>query len=230
MRDSTRLQLSLTSGNDEADGLLLAGTLAPQQNILNTDVLLDSLAAEVLPVNKRSQLGSKVTLREDVVGNVRKPLQAVRRVRVGNKLDTLCDNACRGIIEVNIAEPQSGWDVLCIILRQRLVVRRLRFILTDHQLQCTLLASSDTLVDEVLDDMARLDLLAILLLPPSRRAVLGLDKALTKDYNMDLMSFVRSGPRQGNKHTMFEHILQVNELVVLELEFHQLSGCGQMSP
>lgn len=97
--------------NNEPQRLVLTGTKASQQQFLDTNVFLDPLSAGLFPMYDRPHLRQEVSLVENIIRHIGKPLQP-SWVRDGaNELNTLGDRVGTNIVQVNVGEPEDGRDV-----------------------------------------------------------------------------------------------------------------------
>lgn len=72
--------------------------------------LTETTAARRLPVHARADVGREVSLREDVVGDVRQTL-AGDRVTEGVELDALSRRMRTGAVGIDVADPEGSRDV-----------------------------------------------------------------------------------------------------------------------
>jgi hypothetical protein len=164
--------------NHKAQGLFLADTLTSDQDLVNSGEFVDPLTTWALPVNNGTVLGGQESLRKNVVGNVRKPLKAPFHA---GELDALCHDLCVRVVDVDVAEPQVRWDILCFQASVRMRVRI--FILetfTNDEFQGGIRAFADTFDEKFINGGAGLDPDSVFLLPPGGGAVLGLNEAFAE--------------------------------------------------
>ena len=106
---------------------------------------------------------------------MRKPLEALFHA---GELDALCNDLCVRVVDVNVAEPQVRWDILCF---QASVRRRVQiFILetfTNDEFQGGIRAFADTFNEKFINSGTGLDPDSVFFLPPGGGAVLGLNEA-----------------------------------------------------
>lgn len=74
-------------------------------------MLLDLLSAHTLPRHARPEPGVEVTLSEDMVSDVSDLLEP----EIGVELDALGGDRSSNVVQVHIAEPDGGVDVLCML-------------------------------------------------------------------------------------------------------------------
>lgn len=87
---------------------------------------------------------------------------------------------------------------------------------TDDELQGALWSLANTLVKEVLDRVAGLDLLTVLAFPPGEGPVPSLDVALAKHLN-NMNNCNQLGFEWSlEAHTMVKDVFQIKEFLVLE--------------
>ena len=96
------------------------------------------------------------------------------------------------VLRIDVGEPKGSRNIL------------------DNEFQGRILALANTLMKELLNEVARFELLAILLLPPSSGTILCLNETLAED--------------------MIEDVFQIVQLAILELKLNELGGSGQMGP
>lgn len=100
--------------DDEADSLILTDSLSTAQKVSHRDVLVNRLSTDTLPADKGPQLGGQITLTKDMVGDMSKLLKLELRV----KLDALSNNRGSGIVDMNVAEPDGLWYILCLYVNR----------------------------------------------------------------------------------------------------------------
>jgi hypothetical protein len=91
------------------DSLVFRHALSTTQKFLNAGTLLNYFPTYTLPVDGSSQLRWQVALTENVVGDMGEFLEPNVRI----KFDALGDHRRRSIVLINIAEPNSRWNILC---------------------------------------------------------------------------------------------------------------------
>ena len=99
-----------TLTNHKAQGLFLADALASDQDLINGGNFGDPLATWALPVYNGTVLGRQESLSKDVVGYVRKSLEALFQA---GELDALSNDLSGRVVDVDVAEPQVCRGILC---------------------------------------------------------------------------------------------------------------------
>ena len=167
--------------NHKAQRLLLADALASDQDLINGGAFADSFATGGLPEHMRAVLGRQIAPRKHEVGNVCNLLEALLQA---GKLDALGNNLGRRIVDINVAEPQVRWGILCFQVSVSTPVWLLfkgHSMLTDDKLQRAIGAFADTFIEKKLHGRAGLDRNSILLLPPGDGTVPRFNEALAED-------------------------------------------------
>ena len=94
--------------DDELQSLVLVDALTPLEKVLDRNVVLDAASADTLPVDKGTNVGRQVALLEHVVRDVGEAAD----VRGLGQADTLRDGLGAGLVQVVVAEPQSGRGIV----------------------------------------------------------------------------------------------------------------------
>lgn len=185
--------------DDELQGLVLASTFTPGKDFVEVRAFLDALAAGGLPVDEGPQVGVEVAFIEDVVGDVSEPVK-LDGGRQSVQLDALGDGACTGVVDLDVGEPQSGGDVLCKQVASTTRLEEGKKILTNDKLQRIVLGLANALLQQLLDEEARFNLLPVLLLPPASRTMTGLNESLAEHYDRRGVYASVSEFKQSNGH------------------------------
>jgi hypothetical protein len=91
-------------------------------------------------------------------------------------------------------------------------------MLTNDELQCGLLTLPYTLLQQVINRLACFDFFPVFLLPPSGRAMFGINIALAEDCSVSLSISCDVGLMATFFiRTMLQDVLQVGDFVILEL-------------
>jgi len=153
--------------DNQAKRLLLTNTLAPREHILDPGTLPDVFTARGLPRHHRARFAREVSLRKDVIRDVRHAFTALHLWCI--EADALRRGVRTRAKHVLVMHPNSRRNI------------------RDDEPERSRGGVSRAAGEELLNGVARLETCRGALLPPSDGAPLGVDEPLLKDVVEDVL-------------------------------------------
>ena len=158
-----------------------------QQEDTDTDIFSDPQAARFLPVNYRSKFRGQEALVENVIGDVG---QTFKLDRIFAKFDALRGSCVRRVVarvvamamDIDVFEPKYGWYVIFKVWLMG-KISLTTDIITNDELQSSLWSLANTKIEEVLNEVAGFDPLAVFAFPAREGTQFRLDVALAENLN-----------------------------------------------
>lgn len=190
----------------KAQWLFLAKTLSPREDFFDPSALFDVLSASAFPRHQRTDLAREISLREDVIRDVREAFTALHVRRV--EADTLRRSAmmmmmhmCMRTVHIFIMHPNSSRSVRCMSFQSaqflgQQIKRASMHTYDETKRGCR--GVSNAASEQILDGVARLETRGGDLFPIGDRAPLRVHEPLLEDVVEDILKV--------------EHVGDVNEL------------------